>query len=78
MKKGGYKTKRLEWDNSTNRKTLEKNPAKGGTPANERRTSDKIFVKTFDWPRSAKENKVRNVRLGNCKQVENSSREVML
>ena len=46
---------RFEFVSKTNRKIFEKNPNKGGTPANDSRVTAKTFVKKFEVSKFAKE-----------------------
>ena len=55
VKKKGYKSEKLVIQSSWKRKTLEKNPQKGGTPAIENSAINKSFVKTLLDPKSLKE-----------------------
>lgn len=77
-KKGGKSKKKYEWAKSTNKKVFEKKPAKGGTPASDRRVRHKIFVKIFDKPKLEKENRVRNETFDSCKHVVNRTKDVKL
>lgn len=69
---------RCECEISTNKKILEKKPAKGGTPARERSVKLNTFVRMLEVPRLESENSVLRLVWASCKKVEKSKNDVRL
>ena len=78
MKNGINKTVRCEFEIKTKTKIFEKNPTRGGTPANESRQRDITLVKMFVDPRLEKENNVLKFDPTDWRIVVNIKKDVML
>lgn len=77
-KKVGKRIKRAELEMSTKTKILEKNPNKGGTPANDRIAKLKSFVKMLEAPKFESEKRVLMSAVTACISVKKSKKEVIL
>lgn len=78
MKKGINSTVRCEFEIKTKTKIFEKNPTRGGTPANESRERDITLVKMFVEPRLENEKSVLKFDPTDWRIVVNIKKEVML
>ena len=78
MKKGGKRILKCEFEIRTNTKIFEKKPNKGGTPANDRITSEIILVRIWVDPKFDKENRVLILVPTDCSTDVNKRNDVKL